>query len=197
MDKFNEFPFTEKRHSDLYSNFLMDKRQSEPAIRFSFYNKLFDIEERSQQISPPKDYRKYSLPLSMASSSSEQSILSSFISSSYTSPTLRGGLKKPKAPFNTKNSKVKLTINNNEQNELSSSSSFESISPIDGYFSDNSSLIHKENHTAVIKKIENRFSDEFEHYSCDKQKQLNLSSKREGSVDDVETKKICKKCGHW
>lgn len=169
----------------------MDKRQSEPAIRFSFYNKLFEIEERSQQLAPLKDFRKYSLPLTMGSSCSEASILSSFISSSYTSPAHHGAAKKCRKG---QNSKIKLTINDNEQNELSSSS-FESISPIDGYFSDNSCLIHSHNQQVRIKN-ENRFSDDFESVMGDKQKLLNFSSKREGSVDDVETKKICKKCGH-
>ena len=172
----------------------MDKRQSEPAIRFSFYNKLFDIEESSQPLSPLKDFRKYSLPLTMESSCSEQSILPTFISSSYTSPMLHGSAKKCRKAVNSKNNKIKLTINENDQNELSSSS-LESISPIDGYLSDNSSLIHSHNQQ-IRTKIENRFSDDFENVMCDKQKQLNFSSKREGSVDDVETKKICKKCGH-
>jgi len=165
----------------------MDKRQSEPAIRFSFYNKLFDIEGRA----PLKDFRKYSLPLTMEASFSESSILSSFISSSYTSPDHHGVAKKCRKELN---SKIKLTINDNERNELSSSS-FESISPFDGYFSDNSCLIHSHNKQVRI-KIENRFSDDFDNVMNDKQKSLNFSSKREGSVDDVETKKICKKCGH-
>ena len=169
----------------------MDKRQSEPAIRFSFYNKLFDIEERSQQLTPMKDFRKYSLPLSMGSSCSETSILSSFISSSYTSPSHHGSAKKCRKELIPK---IKLTINNNDSNELSSSS-FESISPIDGYFSDSSCLIHSLNQEVRI-KTENRFSDDFDKIMNDKQKLLNFSSKREGSVDDIEIKKVCKKCGH-
>ncbi|CRL04000.1 CLUMA_CG017118, isoform A [Clunio marinus] len=62
--------FARKRCPDVYSNNLHEKRQSDPSsansIKFSFYNKLFDMNESKQRLSPPcKDFKKFSLPLSM------------------------------------------------------------------------------------------------------------------------------------
>lgn len=62
--------FPKNRRPSLDSNGSLEKRFSDPntAIRFSFYNRMFDVSAGSPLLSPPqKDFRKFSLP-SMTSS---------------------------------------------------------------------------------------------------------------------------------
>lgn len=178
IKEFNDFTFTKQQHPDLQSDdFLYEKRQSEPAIRFSFYNKLFDFEGRTQRLlPPPKDYRKYSLPLSMFSSQPECPI------SSLMSPSCKFAVDVPTwRSFNTcftKSNhcdvKFKLTINDEDGQEIKNSS-FETMSPADDY-SDEHCLFNEENSMKRKNQFENNFID--------------------NDDDSLNSEKICHKCGH-
>lgn len=176
IDEFNDFIFAKKHCADVFSNnYFSEKRQSEPAIRFSFYNKLFDIDGgRVQRLtSPPKDYRKYSLPLSMTSSLPEcpiSSLMSPTSSCRFAVdvPTWRSfhnaGTKK--SPHN--DAKFQVTINDVDGQEIQESS-IEFVSPMDA---DENCLFYED----CQNRFENNFIDEAER--------------------NENNREVCKKCGH-
>lgn len=175
IDEFNDFIFAKKHCADNYSsNYFNEKRQSEPAIRFSFYNKLFDIDgSRMQRLaSPEKDYRKYSLPLSMTSSLPEcpiSSLMSPTSSCKFAVdvPTWRSFHETGKKKSTHNEAKFQVTINDVDGHEIQESS-IEIVSPMD------------EENCLFYEECQNRFENNF--------------------IDDVEEKKnnrqVCKKCGH-
>lgn len=185
ITEFNDFAFTSQQHPDIFQSsddFLYEKRQSEPAIRFSFYNKLFDFEGgRTQRLlPPPRDFRKYSLPLSMYSSQPECPI------SSLMSPSCKFAVDVPTwRSFNTcflpKSNqcdvKFKLTINDEDGQEIKNSS-FETMTPMDDYDEENC-LFYEENSMKRKNQFENNFIDDDDSLNSDKNE-----------------KKICHKCGH-
>lgn len=177
IDEFNDFIFAKKLCADAYSNnYLSEKRQSEPAIRFSFYNKLFDIDgSRMQRLtSPPKDYRKYSLPLSMTSSlpCPISSLMSPTSSCQFAVdvPTWRSFHNAGKKKSAHKDAKFQLTINDEDGQEIPNSS-FEVVSPMDD---DENCLFYEE--------CQNRFENNF----------IDDNDKARGE----NNREVCKKCGH-
>lgn len=179
IDDFNDFIFTKPMTPSNYSNnFFSEKRKSEPAIRFSFYNKLFDMDGRTppsqRLLSPPRDYRKYSLPLSMSSSHPEcpiSSLMSPNSSMKYAIdvPTWRSfNSNSHKAKSTHNDLKFKLTISDEDGHEIMNSSS-SSMDDCDTNDVENC-LFYQENSMKRKNQFENNF------------------------IDDEE--KICHKCGH-
>ncbi|KAG5683156.1 hypothetical protein PVAND_012454 [Polypedilum vanderplanki] len=183
IDEFNDFNFTKTSCTEDFSNYLSDKRQSEPAIRFSFYNKLFDIDGTSR-ISPTKDYRKFSLPLAMTSSTLEQPI-SSVIEPSWKS--FQNPIKKPQQT--QQRVKFHMIINNESGEKIHSGSSFES--PSFDVDIDDKSLFNDGENSLKGNEFENNFSDE----NFIKRKYFNNSDDNDES-NLKNLRKICKKCGH-
>lgn len=173
--EFNDFIFAKKHCADAFSNnYFNEKRQSEPAIRFSFYNKLFDIDgSRMQRLtSPPKDYRKYSLPLSMSSSLPEcpiSSLMSPTSSCKFAVdvPTWRSFNNAGREKLALNEAKFQVTINDEYGHEIHESS-IEVVSPMD----DENCLFYDECQIG----FENNFIDEIER--------------------NENNRKVCKKCGH-
>lgn len=167
IDEFNDSIFGKKHCMDTYANnYFSEKRQSEPAIRFSFYNKLFDIDNsrvHQRLTSPQKDYRKNSLPLSMTSSQPECPILSLM------SPTSFFGVDVPTwrsfTDSRQNDAKFQMTINDEDGREIQNSS-IEIVSPMD----DENILFYDE----CQNRFENNFVDD-------------------GNENNRE---VCKKCGH-
>ncbi|KAG5666316.1 hypothetical protein PVAND_017815 [Polypedilum vanderplanki] len=183
IDEFNDFNFTKKSCTEDFSNYLSDKRQSEPAIRFSFYNKLFDIDGTSR-ISPTKDYRKFSLPLAMTSSTLEQPI------SSVNEPSWKSFQNPIKKPQQTQQRvKFHMIINNESGEKIHSGSSFES--PSFNVDIDDKSLFNDGENSLKGNEFENNFSDE----NFIKRKYFNNSDDNDES-NLKNLRKICKKCGH-
>lgn len=179
IDEFSDFIFTLKQCPDIYSsNYFNEKRQSEPAIRFSFYNKLFDMDSRMPQrlLSPPKDFRKYSLPLSMSSQPDcpVSSLMSSNSSCKFTEdvPSWRSFntfMRKP----NHNNGKIKLTISDENGQEMIQNSSSSSIERVSS--DEDICLFYRGNLPQQNNQFENNFIDD----------------------SSMNESKICHKCGHY
>ncbi|CAO1398756.1 unnamed protein product [Diamesa serratosioi] len=183
-------------------NFMPEKRQSDPAIRFSFYNRMFDMKDK---LSPPqRDFRKYSLPtLSSSSVSALQSIsqmkpsrskqqLSSF-NEKLTWKSFNNNNYGIKTTKKSKQIKFNLCVNDEEGQEIKSS--FDSLSLIDEYIDDQ--CLHFEENFINLDKIENTIQDNFDQLNEKfKRKCLELDGSPFKSQDSNESCHICKKCGH-
>jgi hypothetical protein len=193
IDDFNDFRFARKRSTDVYSNYLSGKRQSEPAIRFSFYNKIFDIDAGGalSRLSPTKDYRKYSLPLAMTSPPLEQPISSLM---SLNEPTWNNFQQPRKSQ--QQHVKFRMTVNNETGDKILSGSSFES--PIEDDYIDDNCVFYESDNSLMGNEFENNFIDSFTPgASSDKRKCFKHNDDDDdgdGNREDFE--RICKKCGH-
>lgn len=183
---------------------MAEKRQSDPAIRFSFYNRMFDMKDK---LSPPqRDYRKYSLPTMSSSSSSItalQSIsqikpprskeqLSSF-NEKLTWKTFNNNNYGIKTTKKSKKIKFNFRVNNEEGQEVKSS--FDSLSLMDEYIDDQ--CLHFKENFINIDKLEKTIQDNFEQLNEKFQRKcLELDESPFKRQESYESCHICKKCGH-
>lgn len=197
IDYFNDYSFANKQCPEVYSNYLSNKRQSEPAIRFSFYNKIFDIDETSSllSVSPTKDYRKYSLPLTMSSPSLEYPI-SSHLHLSPDEPTWKSFRNSRKSQQQQHHDRFRMTVTNETGDKEFSGSSFESPIGDNNDIDDKFRLYSAEN-ILTRNEFENNFTDGIENFLSDKKRHF-ISHFGADTADkkDENIKKICKKCGH-
>lgn len=190
-DDLNNLTFAKKRCPDVYSSSLPDKRQSDPAIRFSFYNKLFEMSDGSQHLSPPeKDFRKYSLPSSMTSLHDQP------ISSLTRTSWLRNKKVKGMTTSKSQDSPLQFKwIVNDETGRVMR----DFLSPMEDFIDEQ--CLHFEENFVNIREFETSFEvklDNFEELD-EKFKRINNESffQSQTSTETViNTETICKKCGH-
>lgn len=192
-----------KRSPDVYSNYLPLKRQSDPtpstATRYSFYNKLFDMNDNSQRLSPPqKDFRKYSLPLSMRfrQESPVPSMSNAFKNvSTWQSYKNKANSKKTKLQDNSP--KFKWTINDEDGQEIKNSL-FDSLSSPNEDFQ----CLHFEENFVKLHEHESNIIDNFDQLNEKFLRKLRECEQNESflrsqsSTESVIDSRICKNCGH-
>lgn len=170
-----------KRCPDDFSNFLNEKRQSDPAIRFSFYNKLFEMSDGSQLLSPPeKDFRKFS---SMASLHDQP--VPSLTSTSW----LRNRKVKGITSSRSQDSSVQFKwIVNDENGHVMK----DLLSPMEDFIDEQ--CLHFEENFVKIRDFKEKL-DNFEEFN----KKFDSGSffQSQSSTETViNSETICKKCGH-
>lgn len=183
---------SKKRCPDVYSNRLPENRQSDPnpAIRFSFYNKLFDVNDSSQRLlSPEKDFRKFSLPTSITSLHDHP------VSSMTSPPSHWGNFNKAHGKRITRSRsqgtqlKFQWTVKD-EAGEMNTPSLGVPLSPMEDFIDEQ--CLHFEENFVNIDDFEAKFFDSFDRKFDDEslfQRQMSTNS-----VNSNDT--ICKKCGH-
>lgn len=168
---------------------MPEKRQSDPnpAIRFSFYNKLFDVNNSSQRLSPERDFRKFSLPTSMSSLHDQQSV------SSLASPpwgTFKAyGKKITRSRSQGAHIKFLWTVKD-EAGDGINGPLLSPLSPMENFIDEQ--CLHFEENFVNIDEFEAKFFDSFDRKFEDESFfQRQISSE---SVFGNDT--VCKKCGH-
>lgn len=183
----------------LLDTFYLDlKRKSDPAIRNSFYNKLFDIDETSEGlISPQKDFRKFSLPLKFNNSDSQDMQISS-TSSTSAFVHVPSGRNFTSSKFRESLEKFKWTVRDEQGYEIKNSL-FDSIcSPLDDYKTD--LCLHFEENfvksnvdfATTYDELNEKFKRKLKEIGCE----ALFNSQSQSSTETVINSKICKKCGH-
>ena len=183
---------------------MLERRLSDPAIRFSFYNRMFDMKDK---LSPPQeDYRKYSLP-TMSSSSTVSGLQSisqikpskskQQISSSFNEKLTWKSFNKNNYGIKTtkKSKKIKFNLRVNDEEGQEIKSSFDSLSLMDEFIDEQ--CLHFEENFKNLDKLENTIQDNFDQLNEKfKRKCLELDGIPFKSQDSYESCHICKKCGH-
>jgi hypothetical protein len=155
---------------------------------------MFDMSDTSQRLSPPqRDFRKYSLPLSMRFRQ-ESPVPNAFSHMSAWRSFTNG----KKTKLQDKPLKFKWTVNDEDGQEIKNSL-FDSLSSPVEDFIDEECLHFEENFV----KIPSDFVDNFDQLNEKFLRKLqeidgNESFFRSQSSTDtiINTEKICKKCGH-
>jgi hypothetical protein len=193
---FDESSVVKRRCSDFYSNLLPEKRQSDPAIRFSFYNKWFDtLNDNMQELSSPmQDFRKFSLPLSMNQPSMSSSSSNAFHDvSSWRSYNSSNGRKATK----NSSSKFSWTVNDEEGHEIKNSL-FDTLSPMEDFIDEQ--CLHFEENFVNIERFDpsqmNNFDDLNDKIAKKWKEYENEIFFQSQSSTETVIEKICKKCGH-
>jgi hypothetical protein len=171
----------------LLDTFYLDlKRKSDPAIRNSFYNKLFDIDETSEGLfSPQKDFRKFSLPSPLNNNATSSTSSGAFANvRCFTSKFSESSMNK----FN-------WTVRDDQGYEIKNSL-FDSIcSPLDEYKNDiclhfEENFVKSNDFATTYDELNEKFKRKLKEIGCESL--FNSQS----STETVINTKICKKCGH-
>lgn len=185
-DETDKSTFAKKHCPDVYSNVLQGKRQSDPAIQFSFYNKLFDVNDSSQGLlSPERDFRKFSLPSSMTSLRDQPDPSLTF--DTWKNFNKMRGKKITRSRSQDIQKKFQWTLNDEPGNEMNSQTLSPSSQMED--FIDEQCL-HFEENFVNIDDFETKFFDSFDRKFDDE----NFFQRSTESITSNEN--ICQKCGH-
>lgn len=204
LELFDGLEEMENPNRRLLDTFYLDlKRKSDPAIRNSFYNKLFDIDETSEGLnSPQKDFRKFSLPLTFNSgdsnggSNEDMQISSNSSTSAFVH--VPSGRTFTSSKFTESLNKFKWTVRDEQGYEIKNSL-FDSIcSPLDDYKTD--LCLHFEENfvkstvdfAATYDELNEKFKRKLKEIGCE----ALFNSQSQSSTETVINTKICKKCGH-
>ena len=186
-DDSNVITFAKKRCPDAFSNYLLEKRQSDPspaAIRFSFYNKWFDVNDSSQRLlSPEKDFRKFSLPTSLTSLHDQP--ISSLTLQPKRNFNKAHGKRITRSRSQETQIKFHWTVNDEAGHEIKSP-----LSPMEDFIDEQ--CLHFEENFVNIDDFEASFFDSFDRKFDDESFIQRQFSTESTSSND----RICKKCGH-
>jgi hypothetical protein len=184
-----------KRCSDAFLTALPEKRLSDPnpAIRFSFVNRLFDMSDGVQLLSPPpKDFRKFSLPLSMSSDPA----------SSLTSPPWRSfNRASGKRTTRQRDTALKFqwSVSDDAGKEVKPRWS-NPPSPIEDFLDEQ--CLHFEENFVRLDDIEAKLLNDFDLFNekFDKKSQTSTDERsikwQASSESGISNDFICRKCGH-
>lgn len=190
----DDFTFAKKRCASVRSNYMPEKRQSDPnpAIRFSFYNRLFDMSDNTQcLLSPEKDFRKFSLPSSMTSLHDYP--ISSMASSSMWNFNKANGRRTTQSRSKDPPFKFRCTVN--DEVELEKRNSLFDFSPMEDFIDEQ--CLHFEENFVNLEDFEINFESTFFEKKFSEDFDGGVSPQSQMNTEVVMNKDTtCKKCGH-
>ena len=167
------------------------------AIRFSFYNKLFDMSDKPTRLSPPqRDFRKYSLPLSMRFR--QESPVPSMSNAFNNATPWRSFTNGKKTKLQDKPLRFKWTVNDEDGQEIKNSL-FDSLSSPTENLIGEQCLHFEENFVKPSCSYFDNFDQLNEKFlkklqECDGNESFFGSQLTTETV--MNTEMICKNCGH-